>query len=346
MIIAGNVTNARFNFNEQLESGKAIYIYGTSGTLYDFYMEQELQDVYALVYFYGSDGVLKRNTLNLNFEKTEVDKVYLLNKIKDYFRNIANLIVQSNEFNGLVINVDSEGSAYTRILDNASTAEFPPYGYIVINYQLYRALVDDVYFYRMETMFQFTPGYIASQFDNQYDVRYKKGEASISLEGSHIMIQQYHSGSPKALDYWPKNAPDYRTITSSFNLNLTIGRTQRASINSQNGYGVSVDSTLSSTLGLGYSYQETYTQATPVMSSQFLPYNTGGSWFYNNFDRNTSALRTFTSYPGMLFEITIPSNYPYYQIGGIQIEAKYKLWRFGGITTDLLNYTEFVYLRK
>lgn len=74
LVVAGNLADYEsLDLNKQLENGKTVYVYDVNGTLYDFYQEQELNGTYALVYYYGTDGVLNRRTLNLNLldlEKT------------------------------------------------------------------------------------------------------------------------------------------------------------------------------------------------------------------------------------------------------------------------------------
>ena len=197
-------------------------------------------------------------------------------------------------------------------------------------------------------MFQFTPGCVAGQFDSNYRTDRYNGDAKIKLDG--VRHYEYGYGTwasavPNALDYWPKNAPDYRTITSGYKITLTIGNTSSAGgSGGEDGFEVSVDSKLNSSLKLEYYYQETYTESNPRMSSQFLPNTTGGSWLYTNFSEPAST-KTFTSYPGLLFETIVPSSYPGRIIGDVEVTTGYVVWGSLGIRYNL-DFSEVINLKK
>ena len=330
MVLVGNFADYQsVDLNRQLKDGKAVYVYDISGTLYDFYQEQELKDTYALVYYYGADGVLNRNEYNLGFNEPKTD-AELLSRIQRYLKNVKDTMKTKKQLGGLVVQ-SGDGSAYTRVLYDIISYEREPYGYIVMTNQLYRAVIDEVYFYRVENMFQFVPGFVASKYDSNYESKWQNEGASIEIEG--VKVTDDYTGEtsavPNSLDYWPKHAPNYRTITSGYKTTMTIGNTSSlgGSIG-EDGFGLTVDSKLSSTHGLEYFYQETYTGTNPTMSAQYLPSAKGTSWAYYDFT-NISRQQTLVVYPGALFETMIPSSYEKDGIGLIRISFHLDLKDYG-----------------
>lgn len=307
-----------------------VIIYDLEDDVVDLLYNQEYKNTFAYIYYYNSLGTLVRmrisgenlskkskeielkNHLNLNYEKYELEKIKK-EKIK------LEKLSKGEELNKVTNNnfeVPKFSFGGTDIHSN--------YSYIVHEHLVYRNNIGDNYIFRVESKVQFTSGKAA--VESGYDKSYKSNYAIIKGELFKYIASGYgvwESAQPKRVDYFPKNEPSYRTITSGFNLNLTLGRTDvvGAEIGS-NGFGVQASSKLSSNVGLGYFYQETRTVSVPDMNALWLSQTEGAAWEFIEFE--TSPDKSVTVYPGMLFE-TIPATpYPMRFNGEYHINIHFK----------------------
>ena len=298
-----------------------MVIYNLTGNVYDILFDQELSNAFGVLYYYDNNNTLRRyrisgEDVSKNEKKIDLDE-YLnqyYEKFKDDKSEIhdSNTITTDNQVLYLsnTIELYSEGEDFgSPIMILGGTDIYGAYSYVVHEHLVFRYTVGSNYIFRVESKVQFTSGNAAveSSFDNRYKSYY--GLVSGELE-KHIEYGYgtWYSAQPKKLDYRPKKEISYRTITSGFNINLTLGRTESIDADvGEDGYGISANSEFSSTLGFGYFYQETRTIQIPTMNAQWLSLTEGAAWEYTTFNNNPDV--AVTVYPGMLFE-TIPA-YPY-----------------------------------
>lgn len=302
-----------FDFQGQLDVGNKIFIYNTRGALYDFYMDRELENTYALVYYFGSDGILNRKTLKLNSNNKST--AYVKDKIGEFFKDVKNSL-QAAQVDGWAIKTDVE-SDYVLVLKNTTVSEHAPHGYMTVDYNVYRAVSDDAYFYKVETGFRFVPGSKAFLIDRNYNPRRYNGEMAITLKGNPNTEQSSDALVPK--DYWPKHDIPSGAETNWYGLK-DDGKIEEDGL---------VQSSLGTWFGLllPYYYQDSYTVSTSLMSAQFLPNLIGASWVCFDF----SGLATSEDYninTGIIFERVITDNAA---LGDIEINAKYTVWGLFGI---------------
>lgn len=184
------------------------------------------------------------------------------------------------------------------------------------------------YLFRVDQRFEFTSGNSAveSGFDKNWVG--EGAEMSIYLTGHTI---QNHYGSftsptPQRINYWPKNSPVYKTITSGIDSNLTWGRTQSVS-GGFNGdqFGAQASSAFESSFGIGFHYSETYQESYPTIDAKELSEQEGIGIKGTRFSGKKITERSVSLTCGMLLETKIPSSDGFEVLAELHTSADYHI---------------------
>lgn len=291
-----------------------VIIYSLEKNVKDLLYNQEYENTFGYLYYYNELGTLVRmrisgDMLSENSKKIELKKHLEINYEKYKETKVKKINNDIEELTVPVLLTTTTCDFGIPKLSLGGTDIHGDYSYIVHEHLVYRCDVGTNYIFRVESKVQFTSGDAAVEpgYNDNYQSNYGiiTGELFKHVEYGY---GTWYSAQPKKLDYFPKNEPAYRTITSGYDINLTLGRTDSTSVSaSETGFGISAGSEFSSSIGLGYFYQETRTVSVPNMNALWLSQTEGAAWEFTSFSHSPD--KAVTVYPGMLFE-TIPAT-PY-----------------------------------
>ena len=310
LFITNNIKDVN-DIYEQIQSGKFVFNYDSNGNVYNYLYNEQLDNTYALAYYLDSEGVLNFCTLTYsessnrpNGKLTNKDiKDYYYQKANDYFEEKAKDVEEATQgIQAIGLNSTDEFNIPKISYDN-TIIHSNKYGYIIIKSLLFRKQVENFYLYRVESRVQLTSGDAA--VETGYNSSYNSYSALIKGVLEKNVVYGYgtwYSNQPQLVDYFPMNAPRYRTITSGINLSLTLGRTTEVGASGgDNGFGISGSAKLESSIGLSYFYQSSETFQIPRMNAMELSLEEGAGWEYTNFSNSPDT--SVTVFPGMLIEV-------------------------------------------
>ena len=310
LFITNNIKDVN-DIYEQIQSGKFVFNYDSNGNVYNYLYNEQLDNTYALAYYLDSEGVLNFCTLTYsessnrpNGKLTNKDiKDYYYQKANDYFEEKAKDVEEATQgIQAIGLNSTDEFNIPKISYDN-TIIHSNKYGYIIIKSLLFRKQVENFYLYRVESRVQLTSGDAA--VETGYNSSYNSYSALIKGVLEKNVVYGYgtwYSNQPQLVDYFPMNAPRYRTITSGINLSLTLGRTTEVGASGgDNGFGISGSAKLESSIGLSYFYQSSETFDIPRMNAMELSLEEGAGWEYTNFSNSPDT--SVTVFPGMLIEV-------------------------------------------
>ena len=215
-------------------------------------------------YSYYKDAVLHIDVLSSDsFDKNEV-----LKEIDSFYNDRTDY--EKSSSNNFKMSANSElfvpiTSGYKRIISK-------PYGYMDHSYEVKKYRSSDISsLYIVETNSDFIPGSIAYKNGNtSFDEKMRCNFGFIHLDVPQAIVEIDQSmirkgGVPVFKDAWPINNPGMVTISSTYNVNTTIGNSYKngfsldnISIENQSEYGVNI----------GYTYSKSYTNQEPRLSTQ------------------------------------------------------------------------------
>jgi hypothetical protein len=293
----------------QIQSGKFVFNYDKDGNVYNYLYNEQLDNIYAIAYYLDNEGLLNICTLTYSGDTSRSNEKLKENDIKDYYYKKANDYFVEKADNGLAVSTQSivlnstdefniPKASYEKTVIHSNMA-----GYLIIRTLLYRKQIGNIYLYRVESRVQLTSGDAA--VEEGYISSYNSKRALIKGVLEQNVSYGYgiwYSNQPKLVDYFPMNAPRYRTITSGIDINLTLGMTAEVGANAgDNGFGVSGSAKFESSIGLSYFYQSSETFEIPRMNAMQLSLQEGAAWEYTNFSKSPDT--SVTVFPGMLIEV-------------------------------------------
>ncbi len=147
-----------------------------------------------------------------------------------------------------------------------------PYGKIVYVTNVYRCNVDpDFDVYMVDTAAEFIPGHALR---NLGDTTYDKWDSEEARQKTKIhQFVAYYYGypsygeEPNVLEYWPKNSPLIRTISTSFGVGATLGVSQSDGFHGE--------------LTANFGYSQSYTTTDPTMSASTITIGEEYGWYFD-----------------------------------------------------------------
>jgi hypothetical protein len=308
LFITNNIEDVN-DIYEQIQSGKFVFNYDKDGNVYNYLYNDQLDNVYAISYYLDNDGLLNICTLTYSEDTNRSDGKLKENDIKDYYYKKANDYFLEKENNELTAGIQAvvlnstDDFTVPKASYEKTVIHSNKYGYIIMKSLLFRKQIENFFLYRVESRVQLTSGDAA--VETGYNSNYKSKKALITgiLEKNVVYgYGTWYSNQPQLVDYFPMNAPRYRTITSGINLSLTLGRTTEVGVSGgDNGFGISGSAKLESSVGISYFYQSSETFEIPRMNAMELSQEEGAAWEYTDFSKDPDT--SVTVYPGMLIEV-------------------------------------------
>ena len=146
-----------------------------------------------------------------------------------------------------------------------------PYGYIDIDWTVKKYRASDISsLYIVESHAAFTPGIIAKANDSSGYSNWKNisGYLHITPRRAQFDVgygQTRYGGTPVFKDAYPLNNPGTITISSSYNIGMTIGYSFKNGFSLDN---ISVKQKKNIGLNISYGYNKSYTTTEPALSAQ------------------------------------------------------------------------------
>ncbi len=283
-------------YNQQNENQDLLLLYyNTNNTANLHESAVKSNYIYAMSRFYKNGTLYQKtvlgSTLN-NVIKAKINEVFVdsaVNYSQQLSKNL-NLITETTDFESAYAN-------YTDIIIGENNR-----GYLVLNYLVFRYTNNGKYLFRIENSVQFTSGRAA--IESNYDDNWLSNYATVNVKFNKSVQYGYgvwYSAMPNALDYWPKNNAQYKTITSGYDVSFTWGRTESAGVSTgDNGFGLNVNSAFTFNTTYAYHYQEQWVQTYPSQNSQWLSQSEGAAWEYTGFNHDNDI--AVNVYPGILVE--------------------------------------------
>jgi hypothetical protein len=263
------------NQNNQMKNNK-LSIYGNSNEDISDKKVRDLNDGYYVLEYdlsniddedtheniakisYKYNGV----SYNRTFTTNESDIAVLTNDIE----NFANRFVEDygNEIREMSLSsyladlTPEEQIEFNLCEVESGEHEYKPYGKAVFTSNIYVSVPNMTYsVYMIDTTSEFIPGYALNELNIAGYDNWKIEEGYIRTSVIPVFHSYYGYGyygeDPNILEYWPKNVPGTRTISTSFGLGGTIGISQK------DGFNGSVTG--------NFGYSQSYTESDPALNA-------------------------------------------------------------------------------
>ncbi|MDY4787817.1 MAG: hypothetical protein SO253_00700 [Bacilli bacterium] len=310
LVVYGNYGNLqKEQINEQINQGNTVLTY-------DYYLEDNLGenifDLNSAVMYSNVNG--KRVDI-INAQSLPFDD--FKNVIHDFY--IEKTFLKLSRFNA-----DVNNELFEPLYSGSLREVKKPYGYldVIYNVKKYRAN-ETSSLYLVESKASFTPGKMAkdngdSTYGNWHN--YSGYFHVQSFQAVNEINQETirKGGIPKFKDAYPENSPGMITISSSYNVGLTLGYSFTNGFSLNN---ISASEDKSMGLNISYGYNKAYTTSEPALSTQRSSIDSSiYQWTYTYADpRNeTNHLNT-----GYIFEMN-NKNHDLFE-GDFSLKYSYKM---------------------
>ncbi|XMB72619.1 hypothetical protein RJI07_01625 [Mycoplasmatota bacterium WC30] len=285
MYIVGNQTSlsedSKNSIQEKINEGYFVLIYDFNFVNTNIDNDLDGEDIIATAYYdNGSFDVRKTFSTNeKNHSQIKKDIMDFFKKfmLNEQFKNTENTLLDDQvddlsisllSFQQLAV-TDTCNFVNTEVESGEKVVK--PYGKIVFVSTIYRCDVDAAFdVYMVDTEVEFVPGHALR---NLGDTTFGIWDSSESYQKTkisrHIEYYGYYTivgEDPNALEYWPKNAPLIRTISTSFGIGATLGVSQADGFVGE--------------ITANFGYSQSYTTTDPTMSATTLTIGEEYGWFF------------------------------------------------------------------
>ena len=219
--------------------------------------------------------------------------------------------------NKTVLTNQNSSTGWEMIPRKDETASIDKLGYLTAETRAYQFSHGLNHLFKIEQQIELTPGCAA--IGSNYDKHWVGKNATVQNYFEPYTSQSHYGSfttpTPKRLDYWPKNKPEFKTITSGFTIGLDWGKTSSIEIGAgTDGFGAKADGQFSSGFNIGYQYSETYTKSYPSIDAKKLENSNGYGMNITNLSGSGITEKTAIISSGMLFESKVADTTQGYDI--------------------------------
>ncbi|MCF7933081.1 MAG: hypothetical protein K9K93_07920 [Acholeplasmataceae bacterium] len=259
---------------------------------YDLHREKNTRNDFPVATIkYNSNGVRYTKTLSTN----EKNPIELSNDIEEFANDFMNSFVSTNNRAKPLSSLKTMSAPEDFVSVEVESGEqaFKPYGKIVFVSVVYMSEADpDFNIYMVDTSAEFIPGIALKNLgDNDYQNWHSEQSRQIT-NIQRVTRVYYHSvtygETPNVLEYWPKNYPVIRTISTSFGIGATLGVSQADGFKGE--------------LTGNFGYSQSYTEESPNMSASTLVVGEEYGWYFEGFNP-TTKIKTLHFQSGQMVEM-------------------------------------------